>query len=510
MLILLHLHPICYEFNLKNPAGLILLTTIVPDPYRRGVNQRMIQKFAFTRSAQLIAVEIVLLIFFSNPSKTIAFDSYRTLVSNTRMSADLRADPAALTEVEPLEEKLRRTTWLPPSMSQRNMLDKPSGMPDPSEMRADTDNFLKDYNEQIPFHGFYVRTNTAQDLDSGEHDLDYRLEWNLFKDGWYEMKKDFEKKRNQNELKTLQLLNDVMQHWLNQRLDEIKFLKYAAHYHQASEHSKLLANILKRRHVQLMEGYITRDDFDHIQFKYRQSELKKQLYAPYKDSGLAFDIHRLLNCGEFLSLIALAEIKKTAIKQAYPIKIQHNLAASAEFIESWSDELRVNLYVERRDSFVENTQNNVGVEMKIPLYWYSRRESSIEQEKKLYQKQAAVLSQRIESNVEKLYAFYNFQQNRIKTLLLELEKTARRKQYERERAKRVLENLDQTPERSLDLLLIEEIDLRFEAVLARLELYEILVKLMALTHATHPQDLVVVNQIDCPDHLAVPNGHFLP
>ncbi|NNL74758.1 MAG: hypothetical protein HKO68_00325, partial [Desulfobacterales bacterium] len=251
----------------------------------------MIQKFVFTRSAQFLAVEIFLLIFFSCPSRTIAIDSYSSLVSNTRMSAELPADPAALTLFEPLDEKLRRTTLLPLSMSQKNMPEKPSDMPDPSEMRADADSFLDNYDEQIPFHGFYIRTNTAQDLDTGEHDLDYRLEWNLFKDGWFEMKKDFEKKRNQNELKTLQLLNDVMQHWLNQKLDGIKFLKYAAHYRQASEHSKLLAKILKRRHVQLTEGYITRDDFDHIHFKYRQAELKKQLYVQYKDAGLASDIY---------------------------------------------------------------------------------------------------------------------------------------------------------------------------------------------------------------------------
>lgn len=138
--------------------------------------------------------------------------------------------------------------------------------------------------------------------------------------------------------------------------------------------------------------------------------------------------------------------------------------------------------------------------MKIPLYWSSRRGRSIEREKKLYQKQAAVLRQRIETNVEKLYLFFNLQQNRIKTLLLELEKTAQRKHYEQERAKRALEDLEHTPERSLDLLLIEEIDLRFDAVQARLELYEVLVKLMALTHATHPRRLIAGSQIDCPDH----------
>ena len=459
----------------------------------------MIQKFVFTCSAHFIAVEIFLLLFFSYPSKGVAIAFYRTQIPDAGISENFVGDPKALTSFKPLDEKLQRTTLLPPSMCRTAQLDEPSGVPDPSEMKVEADRFMENYDEQIPFHGFYIRTNTAKDLDTGENDLDYRLEWNLFKDGWFEMKKDFEKKRNQNELKTLQLLNDVTQHWLNQKLDTIKFLTYAARYHRASEHSKLLAKILKRRHAQLIEGYVTRDDFDHIQFKYQQAELKKQLYADSKDAGLASDVYDLLNCGEYLVLNTLPEIKKTALEQAYPLKIQHNLAASAEFARSWADELRVNLYVEQRDSFVENTQNNVGVEMKIPLYWYSKRGSSIEREKKLYQKQAAVLRQRIESNVEKLFVFFNFQQNRIKTLLLELQKTVQRKHYEQERAKRALEDLDHTPERSLELLLIEEIDLRFDVVQARLELYEVLVKLMALTHATHPRELIAESQKDCPD-----------
>ena len=84
-------------------------------------------------------------------------------------------------------------------------------------------------------------------------------------------------------------------------------------------------------------------------------------------------------------------------------------------------------------------------------------------------------------------------------LLMELEKSVQRKAYEQMRAQRALEDLDHTPERSLDQIRIEEIDLRYETIQARLKLYEILVKIAALTHADHPRDLIAGTQTHSPD-----------
>ncbi len=446
-----------------------------------------------------LAVPIFLLIFFAYPSKGAAIDSYGTLVYNEDVSAIVSQDLAALSVLDPVDEELRRNTLLPPSMCRKARSDEPADVSDPAEMRGDVDRFMGNYDEQTPFLGFYFKTNIAYDLETGDAGFDYRLEWDLFRDGLFEMKKNFEKKRNQNELQTLQLLNDTRQHWLNRKLDSIEPLTQAVHYRQASEFSTLLAEILVRRHAQLVAGYITRDDFDLIRLKYRQARLKKTLYAHGKDAGLAFDVHQLLNCGEYLNLIKLSEIKKTAIEQSYALKIQKNLTARAGlYAKSLTDEVGIDLFVEHSDRLNSYTHKSVGVELKIPLHWYSKRSLTVEREKRLYQKQAKVLKQRIETNAEKLHGFFGFHQYRIRTLLLDLEETAQRKRYEQERAKRVLEDLDQTPERSLDLILLEEIDLCYEAVQARLKLYEILIKLMALTHATDPRALIAGTQIDCP------------
>lgn len=397
-----------------------------------------------------------------------------------------------------VDETLRRTTFLPVDLRWQAPDSSATGiLPEMKGIKADADRYLADLGEQRPFWGVYFRSGAAQDIESGDTDLNYRLEWDLFRQGRYERKKDLEKKRHQNELQTLQMLNDVNQHHLNEQLDGIEFLSQAVQYHQAEELAALLASILRRRRVQLEKGYITRDDFDHIRFKHRQAELKKKLYDTGRKAALDASLHDLLNCIEFAALIALDQAQQAAVEQAYALKIQQNLVERARYARSWADDLSLNLYVEQRNDFNENSRSNVGVEVEIPIHWDARRGSLIDQEKRLYEKQAAVLTRRIMTNLEKLYDFFAFQQVRIQMLLLELEKSAQRKAYEQMRAERALEDLDHTPERSLDQIRMEEIDLRYEAIQARLKVYEILVKIAALTYADHPRDLIAGTQTHC-------------
>ena len=417
------------------------------------------------------------------------------------------AEPPAGRAAEPAEswyevdETLRRTTFLPDELRWQTPDPTVDGsLPEMAGISAGANRYLADLDEQRPFWGLYFRSDAARDMESGDTDLRYRLEWDLFKHGRYERKKELERKCHQNELQTLQMLSDVNQHHLNQQLDGIEFLARAVQYHHAEELAALLADILRRRRVQLDNGYITRDDFDHIRFKYRQAELKKKLYATRRRAAVEDSLHDLLNCAEFAGLIVLDHAQKTAIEKAYPLKIQQNLAERAQFARSWADDLSLDLYIEQHDDYNDNLRNNVGFEVKIPIHWGTRRGRLINQEKRLYEKQAAVLTQRIRTHLEKLYDFFAFQQVRIRILLLELEKSAQRKAYEQARAERALEDLDYTPERTLDQIRMEEIDLRYEAIQTRLKLYEILVKIAALTHADSPREVITGNQKHCLGH----------
>jgi hypothetical protein len=398
-----------------------------------------------------------------------------------------------------VDEILRRTTFLPDDLrGQASDSSAEALRPELAGIEAEADRYLTGLKEQHPFWGVYFRSGVARDEDSGDTDFNYRLEWDLFKNGRYERKKALAKKHHQDELQTLQMLNDVHQHFLNQQLDGIEFLGRNIRYHRAEELSARLADILRRRRVQLEKGYITRDDFDHIRFKYRQAELEKKLYATGRHVVLDAALYDLLNCLEFADLIALDQAQRTAVQQAYPLKIQQNLMERTRYSRSWADDLSVDLYLEQRNDFNDKERSDVGFEVKIPLHWDARRRRLIDREKRLYQRQAVVLTRRLKTNLEKLYDFFAFQQVHIQMLLLDLEKSAQRKAYERARAERALEDLDETPERALDQIRMEVIDLRYQTIQTRLKLYEILVKIAALTHANHPRELITGIQKHCP------------
>lgn len=407
----------------------------------------------------------------------------------------------ALTTQPPVDASIGASTHLPPSLRAGDPTAQADAqtVPPPADIQDQVQAYRAAYDSQTPFKGFYFEALGAKQLDADDTGVDYRLEWRLLKDGWHEMRKDFDKDKNRNELQTLQLLNDLSLHWLNEQLDRSARLSQAVHYHHAVERAALLTGILEKRKAQLQQGYITRDDFDHARLKLHEALRKKSLYAKAADAALPAAIYDLLNTGESLTLRALEQVRKLAVARAYPVKIQQNLAERADFAKSWTDDVAVDLYLQHKDWLDSQPQDIVGFQVEIPLHGYARRRDLIEREKKLYQRQALVAARRIETNVSKLYDYFHFQQLRISLLQHDLARTAQRIAYEKERARRTLKDLDHTPERTLDVLLAEQIDLRYEAAQARLGLYEILLKLMALTQNPHPCRLLSSQQPDCPD-----------
>ena len=108
-----------------------------------------------------------------------------------------------------------------------------------------------------------------------------------------------------------------------------------------------------------------------------------------------------------------------------------------------------------------------------------------------------MLKIRIEENLKKLSGLFEFQQYRIKKLSLEYSRILQKKIYETHRTKRPVEDLDYTPERSLDLLILQEIDVRYDVLMTRLKIYEILMKLLGITHVSHLSELFADFQNSC-------------
>ena len=374
-------------------------------------------------------------------------------------------------------------------------------------LRIKSETFLKAYSEQVPFKGFYFRGDGSQDIQKNDSRYGLKLEWNLFKHGRYEMLKDFKKEKNQNELRVLQLLKAMHEKFYNHKLDTIEDLRGALQFLKAEELVDALAIIVERRQEQLKNGYITKDDYDYIQNKYKQALLEKSLYETNNQARITKSIYNLLNCSEYINLKDIAELEKKAFDGSYSLRIQNILIQRPDFRKNWFDDFTLNLFVERSKDFDDDDHNNVGVNFKLPIHYYSKRTKLIESEIELYRRQAKLVKVRIVKNIENLFELFKLHQYRIKKLSLDHERLQKKIYYEQQRSKKPLEDLKYTPERSLEMLILEEIRLRFEVLITRLKIFEILTKILQITHANHPSDLITDSHNSCDVQLAEPNAN---
>ena len=386
---------------------------------------------------------------------------------------------------------------------------KKNGAPCPFEkewqnLKIKSETFLREYSKQVPFKGFYLRGDGSQDFQENDSKYGLKLEWNLFKHGRYEMSKDLKKEKQQNEVRVLQLLKTMHEKYYNHKLDTIDDLRRTIHFLKAQELSDALAIIVVRRQEQLNNGYITKDDFDYIQNKYKQVLLEKSLYETDNQVKITKSVYDLLNCSEFIKFKDIAEIKKKAYDESYSLRIQNILIQRPYYRKNWFDDFTLNLFVERSKDF-EDDHNNVGVNIKLPIHYYSKRTKLIESEIELFKRQANVFKLRIAKNIENLFESIKLHQYRIKKISLEHERIQKKIHYERQRSQKPLEDLKYTPERSLEMLILEEVNLCFEVLIARLKIFEILTKILEITHANHPSELIVDPHNSCCDQSATPN-----
>ena len=373
-------------------------------------------------------------------------------------------------------------------------------------IKKKSENFLKEFADQIPFNGFYLRGGGSQDIKDNESEYSIKLEWNLFKHGRYEMIKDFEKDKIQNQLRVLQLLETIYEKLFDHKQDSIENIKTRIQYLKAREMVDALEIIVHRRRVQLNHGYITIDDFDYIKNKYDQALLEKNLYTSDFRPSITESIYNLINCGEFLTLKNKAELEKEALDRSYSLRIQEKLIQRPNFKKSWFDDFTLNLFVEKSKDFDNEDHNAVGVNVKVPIHYYSKRDKNIEREKDLFKKQSDLIKLRISENIKNLSEIFKLHQYRIKKFSLEHNRVKKKINYELKRSQKPLEDLKHTPERSLEMLILEEINLRHEVLIGRLKILEILTKILEVTHANHPSELIVDLRNSCADPSAVPNG----
>lgn len=398
-----------------------------------------------------------------------------------------------------INEKLRSETLIPKSLTEK--IEDNSFLID-NYTKTMTKEYLEMKGNQMPFLGFYLRFDSEKDLEFYDYEYDLKLQWSLFRDGLYESKKTLKKEKLQNELQILQLNNNIKDFRLNGSLDDISNISEYISSLNFFELADTLEEIIKRRSAQLKDGYITKDDLEQTKFQYNQALLNKGLYN--LESPAIIDLleppaiidlqsFNILNRIEFCKLINLDSLLKQTRETSIDLKIQENLIKRAELAKSWADDLTADLYIQHRRDQADDTENNIGIQLEIPIHYYKGRGKIIRKEQELYRHQMSIVEVRSKKQLKKLSKMFYFQQRKILVKLLEYEKISNNIITATERAKDMSDVLDYTPERAIDLMLTEKINVKYEIMGLRIKIYEIIAKIVSAAGLENFKDAVILH-----------------
>jgi hypothetical protein len=231
----------------------------------------------------------------------------------------------------------------------------------------------------------------------------------------------------------------------------------------------------------MAHGYTTELDVFAIRRQLKNAEYNVAFYEQSNNTGIAIEQLKTLNILESVKLQPVAALIDQAQSNSYNLKIQDNFIERSDFFPTWTNDIAVNINAGYKQEFYEKDRTILGIEVEIPLMIDTSRQSLVDTQKRIYKYQTKAIKHRLEQRVKKLFSFFSFQQRRLLGQQENIALFIAKIQRNQEKEQHIIQQLDDDPTRNLDSIKLSMIDARYEALQTRLKIYEIVLKLMALT-----------------------------
>ncbi|HEC13382.1 MAG TPA: TolC family protein [Acidiferrobacteraceae bacterium] len=351
--------------------------------------------------------------------------------------------------------------------------------------------YLRELGNQGSFKGFYLRGQWEKDQDSGESQDTLALEWELFDEGWRESKQLLDKKKLETQLQFFQMLKDMHEHRLNERLYHQSGIENSVRLHLAKTRLIELSSLLKRYKQRRDNGYVTEAETQQLEYQVDRAKMEISQYSNMQQEGMSMLQFDLLNTIEHISTVDQPSLLKIGIRQSIDLKIQDIFIQRAEFFPAWTDDLSVRLYLGNRRLYGGQRRDNlIGARIRFPLDLNLKRRKLIKIEQNAYRDQKAALTLRIEQKIVRLLDQFRFQQKRVHNLNGEHALLQKRLALLGMQVKYPLAELATVPEKEIDQINMQMLLNLEEVLMARLATYDKLLKLSALIMTENLRSLV--------------------
>ncbi|GEM_PF-2179746 len=329
--------------------------------------------------------------------------------------------------------------------------------------------------------GLFATGEYSNDTANGEDRYYGQLELRLFNDGLVEELRKKDKKILQTRLELLQLNRDMADRSLGSRLYRVHTWVNNVRYRHNLRLIELLAPELRRRRLAGRQGYATGTDILALRHALTTARQEMKFYRRQERGRLEPQLAELLNRVEQLDPRRQQVLRQMARDNDPTLQIQEIFTRRAEQYPAWSDNLAVDLFAGHKKEYYDRERDYIGIRLEIPLSWDDRTDELIDLQQRIYRTQKQAVARRLDEKLDRLSALLGFHQQKIRTridalvLLLAEEKAARMEMAN------PVQRQGADPRRTLHLLERRIADTRFAALEDRLRVYELGLRIMALT-----------------------------
>jgi len=279
-----------------------------------------------------------------------------------------------------------------------------------------------DIEQDEKFNGLYFKVNSAWDTLNNSAAYDIRLEFDLFDQGYYQTLKKNQKNNIDNKISFLKTLKNI--EVLKKEQEFLKIRKYtnAINVSALLLKLKLLETNLDQAKKMLQNGLITSYTYDTYLLSIQKLKDELLLFRNMSLLKIPKDLWVLLNQIEHVRLVSEKELIAMLEENSIDLQLSKTLQQKKPLEDTWSDKLRVNIYVGQRKMYLSQTQNLIGIDAKIPLSNYTRtKELQIIQDT-IASNQAILQHAQTKELLKESIAIFKYKQRKLKTYSYELAK----------------------------------------------------------------------------------------
>jgi len=339
-------------------------------------------------------------------------------------------------------------------------------------------------DEQVPFLGIYFSgkffkylLSDYKSLEGTKYDTEISLNLELFKNGYFASKKDFQRKINETKISYLQLIFDMKQKSLDEKLFDLQKYRLEVQFQYYKKLSEYYERALYRKNIQLRLGYCTLQDTQYIEEHLDNARRMFKLYSSTELKKIPHQLFLLLNSIECISLIEKKKMMKLSQQSNLSLKIEDRLIDRANLKIKYRDNLRVNLFVTDKSVDKIGNYQSAGINIDIPIDFRGKQNELINIERNNYKLQKNAINKHIEQKISSLYSQYYYQIAELLNLQNSLKYLYDRQFQLQNIQKNIILGFKNNPEKEQKLLIIKILNMKYKIYMQRLNSYEILLQI---------------------------------